>query len=465
MVRASGKDLPWGDFTSAWTLLKNGKIEEGRELLRRLCKHHPSDRDNLALGAFEGLRAPEDRKESSRLIGELHRLFPDAGEFHALRTIGLFDRSPRLAYESFRENHGKTTGILCTFLIHLQEVAISDIQHQVLFANLGTTIEFSIVQPVLKGVALFLLRRQQEAVAMFVKGYREADQMPALYMRHLGITLTQFQRQSLASMIQLDCLRGLYLTLFDLGLDDLAKGIKELREQEKLTLSDILLPGIPEEVGLASATTSPSKDPVMLEGNNRFDSLMESMPVKGFSADEFATLVNFLTSFAALGRFSGCYDFDGNANPYIVIMVGLLPLLTARAEEKSRLLAWVSATASMQASAQQHKASLVPLDDSLRFMLWGDLVELFAREPEAIRNTIVIGDADFEPDNRARTIMSMQGARHEEALQGIRKIAADPSCDMIVFHRTAWTAAFDLQALGDLMANRTGAPSDTGSRT
>lgn len=244
MERTLGKDAPWGDFDLAWTLLRMGKTEEGRELLRRLCKHNPRDRDNLALGAFELLREPADRTGSSRLFEELWRFFPDACEFHALRTIGLFDRNPKLAYESYCKNDGKHSGTFGTFLNDLQDVFVSDIHHQVIFCRVGTTIDSVIIQPVVKGVAAFLLRRQQEAFSMFARGYREADQIGAYYVRNLGITLTQAQHESLAGMIQLVSLKGLYLTLFDFGLDDLAKRVEELLEKEKLLLRDVIVGGI-----------------------------------------------------------------------------------------------------------------------------------------------------------------------------------------------------------------------------
>ena len=244
MDRALGKDVPWGDFNLAWTLLRMEKIEEGRELLRRLSKHHPKDRDNLALGAFELLRKPEDRTESKRLLGELSQLFPDACELYALRTIGTFDRSPKFAYESYCNNDAKPGGTLGTFLNDLQEVCISFTHHQVLFCEEGTDIGSVIVQPVPKGVALLLLRRQQEALSIFASAYREADQMPDSYMRHLGPKLTQSQRESLAGMIQITSLKGLHLALFDLGLDDFAKGVEELYETERHQLRDVIAGGI-----------------------------------------------------------------------------------------------------------------------------------------------------------------------------------------------------------------------------
>lgn len=242
MDRALGKDAPWGDFNLAWTLLKMGKIEEGRELLRRLCKHHPKDRDNLALGAFELLREPEDRTESKRLLGELSRFFPDACELYALWTIGTFDRNPRFAYESYCNNDSEPGGALGTFLNDLQEVCISFTHHQVLFCEEGTDIGSVIVQPLPKGVALLSLRRQREALSIFARVYREADQLDS-YVRHLG-PMTQSQRESLAAMIQTTALKGLYLTLFDLGLDDFAKRAEELYETDRHQLRYVIAGGI-----------------------------------------------------------------------------------------------------------------------------------------------------------------------------------------------------------------------------
>ncbi len=154
--RTLGRDAPWDDFQTAWSLLRMGRLEEGRELMRRLCKYHDTDRDNLALGAFELLRAPEDRAKSGRLLRKLSRRFAGCSEFHAL------------------------------------------------------------------------------------------------YVRILGKTLTQTQHESLAGMIQIVALKGLRLTLFDLGLDALAKRVEDLLDMERHLLEDIIVAGIVHEANPAT---------------------------------------------------------------------------------------------------------------------------------------------------------------------------------------------------------------------
>lgn len=245
--RTLGRDAPWGDFQTAWSLLRMGRVEEGRELIRRLCKYHDTDRDNLALGAFELLRAPEDRAKSGRLLRKLSRRFVGCSEFHALLTIGLIYSNARLSYAAYQRNDGNPGSVFGTFLNDLRDVAISDIQHQILFGKVGDTIASVIVQPVVKGFAQFLLRNHEEALSMFARGYREADQMGACYVRILGKTLTQTQHESLAGMIQIVALKGLRLTLFDLGLDALATRVEELLEMERQLLDDIIVAGIVRE--------------------------------------------------------------------------------------------------------------------------------------------------------------------------------------------------------------------------
>jgi hypothetical protein len=188
--------------------------------------------------------------------------------------------------------------------------------------------------------------------------------------------------------------------------------------------------------------------------------LSDGTPVTGLSGYEFSALMHFLADSAIKeGQFVGCYELEGTASPYTVLMVGLWPLLQEQSKRKGKWLLWVSTTGSMKARAEDHIFSLkVLMDENFRFMLWGDVVEIFARDPERIRRTIVIGDADFEPDNTLGKILSMTGARHEETLRGIRKMAADPGCEMIVFHRAGWKPALDLQELGGLMAKRSAAP-------
>lgn len=242
--RTLGKDAPWGDVNLAWTLLQNGKIEEGRELLRRLCKHQPNIRANLALGAFELVREPEDRTESSRLLGELAQRFPNACEFHALRTIGLFDRSPRLAHESYRKNSRDGDSVLSKYLDDLQEVCISDIQWRIIFGKVGDSLESFAVQSIYKGVAMLLLRKQREGLLMFAKGYQQSDQMPDFYERHHGLKLTESQRASLIAMFGVCCLQGLQLTLFDVGLDDLAGQAGNLVKTERQRLKNVLVQGL-----------------------------------------------------------------------------------------------------------------------------------------------------------------------------------------------------------------------------
>ena len=56
-------DKPWGTLDEATALIAGGKIDEGRELLRRICKYttEPAPR---AVFAKELTRPPEDGKLS-----------------------------------------------------------------------------------------------------------------------------------------------------------------------------------------------------------------------------------------------------------------------------------------------------------------------------------------------------------------------------------------------------------------
>ena len=248
MGRAFGKDVPWGDLNLSWKLLRTGKIYEGRELLRRLCKHHPMDKDNLALGAFELQRPPEDSTESTRLLEELYRLYPDSSELRAIFAFEIFRKPHKASHKAFYQqvfkNPGKSSGsAFSSFLDVLKNVFIFDVQIQAIFGKDGQDIVVS-TNAINNGAELFKLRKNRDALAVFASGYRETKQIADSYERRLGWVLTHVQREAIVAIIQISCLQGLHLTLFDLGLDDLARRGEDLADNEKQRLSDVISRGL-----------------------------------------------------------------------------------------------------------------------------------------------------------------------------------------------------------------------------
>ena len=96
-----GGDKPDGTVSDAWRLLQTGKIGPGRELLRRLIKHEPSNFEALVLGLYEMTRPPLIQGEARRRAELLETLAPDCNEGRSVFVCATWTNPSELTYASY----------------------------------------------------------------------------------------------------------------------------------------------------------------------------------------------------------------------------------------------------------------------------------------------------------------------------------------------------------------------------
>jgi hypothetical protein len=101
----------------------------------------------------------------------------------------------------------------------------------------------------------------------------------------------------------------------------------------------------------------------------------------------------------------------------------------------------------MKAQTQNNLFSLRVLDFP-KIISWGDLTAIIQATPKLLNEMILIGDVDFELGNQAHKAISSDGrVRHDETIRCLKKIANDPKCDLILFHRIGRDAAVEISGL------------------
>ena len=223
--RLLGKDRPQGSACDAFRLLQKGKIDEGRELLRRLIKHEPGNFEALALGLFEIIRPPKDGPEAKRRAEMLERLDPGANENLSIFICATWTEPSDLTirrYDDISKStprciHGHAFRLLAT-------IAMCDMEIQGAIRP-GQLVTSANVTFALKGVANLELRNHEIARDCFSRGAQEADAIAVFYSERLNVPFSAQASAHLVERYRLLCETGLALTLRDQGRSSEAREI------------------------------------------------------------------------------------------------------------------------------------------------------------------------------------------------------------------------------------------------
>lgn len=218
--RLTGKDKPWGTARDAFALIQQQKIEDGRELLRRLVKHEPANIEAATLRVYEITRPPELRAEAVRILEAMEKLAPGANELDSLFVTGTWtnpsqqtiERYARLDKSEPRSLFGhayRVTAALC----------MSDL-HWKLDLKPGFEIESMTVTGLIKATAGLQLRQHSAALDGFRNGAEKADETPDLYEKHLHIRILPEEREAMKGTYRHLCRIGAALTLWEMGRND-----------------------------------------------------------------------------------------------------------------------------------------------------------------------------------------------------------------------------------------------------
>jgi hypothetical protein len=181
--------------------------------------------------------------------------------------------------------------------------------------------------------------------------------------------------------------------------------------------------------------------------------LPDGTPVTGPSPEERVLMAEFLADCVrqrGQPGFLGCYELSADANPYVVYMLCLRPLIEAMAQEQGQSLVWAATSSVMTARASRHHDSLFVMAP-IQVVDWGDLAALSRTPNPALAKIFVIGDVDFEADNVRKKLSSSNGmVGHEETLRLISGWAHNKRWNLILFHRKGWHGALDVKALKNI---------------
>lgn len=212
-----GRGKPWGGTGEAVSLIRHGRIAEGRELLLRIVAHSSEVSARLVL-CLESRRQPEFAGfNPSTIIASL-----PAAERAGVDAMFAFTKLDYTWLEkAFMEATERVpTSELAAFFLMMALVGAGDLwlQTQILFPRKGQ-IEGAINAASSKGLALLLERRHGEAWEVFRACIADPDKSIAGYGRTLRVELSAEENGKLAGALRDFCVIGCGLVLFDLGCD------------------------------------------------------------------------------------------------------------------------------------------------------------------------------------------------------------------------------------------------------
>jgi len=216
-----GPPKPWGDTLQAAELIRQGRIAEGRELLRRIAAHSKELDARLHL-CLESLRPPDD----DRIVpNNVFPMVPREQRDSVTAIRAFFLRDGNQLGESFLAASDRplpTAYSAHCFL--LAWLAFSDtwLQTQILHPR-KRQVDSVMMTGVVKAFTLVLSRRFDEAWLLFGEATAAPENIMELYQKQLKVELEPAERRRLVSTVQLTARVGQGLVLAELGHTQLSR--------------------------------------------------------------------------------------------------------------------------------------------------------------------------------------------------------------------------------------------------
>lgn len=209
---------PSGTVDDAFRILRAGRIDEGRTLLRAICRHEPANRDALILTAYELSRAPERSADRQGLLQQIHALDPQRS---AVETQTLFAFLDVLQFDGdgyLRAYHGLPAHSPArppfAALHLLARVLLSDCILQIKLLKPNQLMTKILTHPASQGAAAFVMR-DSRALSIFTRGVNDPASTVAHYERYVGRTLTDAERNEALDSVGFECAIGMGVMLLD----------------------------------------------------------------------------------------------------------------------------------------------------------------------------------------------------------------------------------------------------------
>jgi len=217
---------PSGSVDDAFASIRAGRIEEGRALLRAICRHQPDDRDALVLTAYELSREPAQLKERQQLLNQIVQLDPkraavETRTLFAFLDVQRFDgEGYHAAYQGLPDTPPTTRPLAALYL--LARILLSDCILQTRLLKPPQMMTSILVHPASQGAAQFVVR-DPRAAATFARGLNAPEKTVAQYEEYVGRTLTDEERAETLDSVQLECAIGEGLLHLDQNQDAKAR--------------------------------------------------------------------------------------------------------------------------------------------------------------------------------------------------------------------------------------------------
>lgn len=212
-----GKPKPWAGIDDALGLFRHGRIPEGRELLRRHVESFGDPRAKLLL-AFDLLRPPHDPSiKREPLVTTLSS--PDRPSLETLTAFTMTDGA--WMAEAFLASSGRPAGSADGAFVQLCASLAAGglwLQTQILHPR-GKETASLVVTKLVKGFALFLERRHDEAWGLARATAGEPEATVGVYEQSLGVKTSPEEGRRLADCIRTHALILLGLIAGDLGFE------------------------------------------------------------------------------------------------------------------------------------------------------------------------------------------------------------------------------------------------------
>lgn len=212
------ESAPEESIRTALRLLQANEIRRGRKALLRLCKSEPRSFEARILAAFEFLRPREDKRESWRHLEVAQTLAPNSCEVQCLWIISTQAQNYEQAWDNYSTaQEAAPLIVLGSALLLLARLCISDLLLQVMLRPEGSPLDRKMIICLNKGAAQLTLRRHDEALQTFRRGYREAAKTLQMYEDQFHDRFSTDLRDRAIAWIEAQCLVGQALTLWDTG--------------------------------------------------------------------------------------------------------------------------------------------------------------------------------------------------------------------------------------------------------
>jgi hypothetical protein len=225
--KLTGAPEPAYTVSQAWEKLRGGNVDDGRRMLKEICEQQPRSLDAQALATFEFLREPQDARYSQACFQRIEANYPESSEMHSLKALifgPLFQRDLSMldaavghmlqaAKTPPQSAHGAAL-LVAAFL------STADLRIQVMITD---RVHGMMAQPVLKGMAQFMLRDAEGAMNEFSASNDVLMEVASSYAKFLGRAIDDNQRDLAFIELNRCSCSGMGLTLRDSGRLDKAR--------------------------------------------------------------------------------------------------------------------------------------------------------------------------------------------------------------------------------------------------